>query len=97
MGYLLEGETPNEYQNRHRRYRKLWGRPEDRPCEGGCQGRGAEWATIHGTPVPHRYRLYKDVVPLCVPCHRQYDATDRRERGYLLPPWKIMRKGMSNL
>ncbi len=63
----------NEYWKVHRDLSRERGPASSYLCEGGCQGRAAEWANVHGT---------KEYVPLCIPCHRRYDRSTTCRYGH---------------
>jgi len=61
---------PDDYHARHYEVGKVRGKASDYLCEGGCGGRAAQWATIHGHDG---LDIMLDYVPLCVHCHFEYD------------------------
>ena len=62
------------YLTRHVRVYRRRGKAAGNPCLGYstvCAGQAANWAQLHGTSG---LDVYRDYVPLCVPCHHEYDG-----------------------
>jgi hypothetical protein len=79
---------PGPYQYAHKWLCNNHGPASDYLCEGGCQGRAAEWAWVHGTTT---------YVPLCRQCHMQYDglsgAAGKCINGHNVTRWGRHRGG----
>ena len=75
-GMRKNGETDADYVRRHNIVKRAKGRAADYPCE-HCGGTALDWATIHGTDG----LAVDDYMPLCRPCHRQYDPVGDRALG----------------
>lgn len=69
-----------DYNLDHARIRRANGPATMYLCEGGCGGRAAHWATVHGRSGQ---RPMIDRVPLCVRCHTWYDRQPATDAAHL--------------
>src|SRR5215831_20546704 len=66
----------SEYVRVHVEARRGYGRADMWPCDAECGEQARDWAHINDTD-PADWRNY---MPLCRRCHRQYDQLIARER-----------------
>lgn len=80
------------YRAAHMRVQAARGHATSYPCVGECGSPAADWAYDNSDPdevvttvngKPRRYSLDSDrYAPMCRPCHRRFDRTQRALRVY---------------